>query len=237
MEHLAVASGQVANSKIWIDQEPSQTITQIASKARRMVRQHGIRLFVLDYLQLVKPPKNMENRNRELEEIVNQLVILKKTLQVPWLVLVQLNRDIEKSEVSRKPQLSDIKDCGAIEQAADQVFILYQPERGKFISQKDPETGERNSQPDARMMEENFLQEKFGHLEDSEQPKRINGFQAKNRDGATGDVQFLFYKNQFRFADWRQWALAEGFAQYGKGERRNANPEEHDDDSLPSSSR
>ena len=221
IDKLTVAAGQVSEQNIILDATPGQTIGQIAAKARRWVKKYGIKLFVLDYLQLVGVGKRMENRNRELEEIVNQIVVLKKALGVPWVVLTQMNRDIEKAESHRVPQLADLKDCGAIEQACDHAFFLYQPERGKTRIDKNGD-----SWPDKRQQEDEFIREFFAGLEESEMPRRINGFEAKNRDGATGIVEFLFHRNQFRFEDWRNFATANGFKEYGKGERRANNPSE-----------
>lgn len=227
IEKLTTAAGQVAEQNIILDATPGQTIGQIAAKARRWVKKYGIKLFVLDYLQLVGVGKRMENRNRELEEIVNQIVILKKALGVPWIVLTQMNRDIEKAESHRVPQLADLKDCGAIEQACDHAFFLYQPERGKIRIDKN-----NNEKVDERYLEDKFVEEFFKYYpdgkerEESEFPRRINGFEAKNRDGATGIVKFLFHRNQFRFEDWNNFATANRFKEYGKGERRANNPSE-----------
>jgi replicative DNA helicase len=222
-QKLTVASAAVSKCNITIDDEPGQTIGQIAAKARRWVRKYGIKLFVLDYLQLVKADKKGENRNRELEDVVNTLIVLKKSLKVPWIVLAQMNRDIEKSESSRVPQLADLKDCGAIEQACDHAFFLYIPDRGK-VKFKDGE-----EKLDERAREERWLEEYHSAMEHTERPRRVNGFEAKNRDGATGEVSFIFHKNQFRFEDWRQFATANGFDKYGKGERASANPLEQDE--------
>lgn len=215
VQKLTQAAAAVAGKNIILDASGGQSIGQIAATARQWVKNFGVKLFVLDYLQLVKTDRRMENRNRELEEIVNQIVVLKKALQVPWLVLTQMNRDIEKAESHRVPQLADLKDCGAIEQACDHAFFLYLPERGKTRIDRNGE-----EKPDKRRMEDDFIDEHFAEIEATERPRRVNGFEAKNRDGATGVVEFLFHRNQFRFEDWRQFARVNGFVDYGKGERR-----------------
>jgi replicative DNA helicase len=209
---LATAAGPLSKAPLWIDAEPSQTIGQIEAKARRLARQHGIKLFVLDYLQLVLPNERRGriDRVQELTDISARVLALKKRLNVPWLILAQMNRNIETTEQKRVPVLADLKDCGAIEQDADQVWFLYYPER-KHIAE-----------------DEGLIEAAYPGTEHTEQPKRINIFQAKHREGATGAVEMLFHKNQLRFEDWRQWKLAHGGAAYGKGERENANPLEEE---------
>jgi replicative DNA helicase len=209
---LIAATGPLSKAPLWIDAEPSQTIGQITAKARRLVRQHGVKVFVLDYMQLVLPDKRAGriDRVQELTDISARFVALKKALNVPWIILAQMNRNIEQAEANRVPVLSDLKDCGAIEQDADQVLFLYFPERSK-------------KEGDKRDIEEGQIDEVFSG-EHTERPQRVNLFQAKHREGATGAVEMLFHKNQLRFEDWRQFKLAQGFADYGAGERKNANP-------------
>jgi len=207
---LGEAAVQVGNLPIYLDDEGGQTIGQIEAKARRMVRQYGVKLFVLDYLQLVLPNKRSGriDRVQELTDISARIVALKKALKVPWLVLAQMNRNIEQAEVHRTPVLSDLRDCGAIEQDADQIGFLYFPERGKA----------KNGEPDKRQQEEDLIDEVVGQVEHSERPQRVNWFQAKNRDGATGPASLLFWKNQFRFQDWRRFEVEHG-GKRAKGER------------------
>lgn len=199
---LAAAAGRVNGTNIYLDDAGAQTIGQICAKARRWAKQYGIKLFVIDYLQLVLPDKRAGriDRVQELTDISAAFVQLKKALNIPWLVLAQMNRNIETSETKRPPVLSDLKDSGAIEQDADVVMFLYQPER-KAIE-------EDNEQ----------LEDKFANVEWSERPQRINITVAKNRDGASGIAKLLFHKNQFHFEDWRKWQVANGCAQPAKGE-------------------
>jgi replicative DNA helicase len=200
VKRLVNAAAPLGNLPIYLSDEGAQTIGQIEAKARRMVRQFGVKLFVLDYLQLVLPNKRSGriDRVQELTDISTRLVALKKALKVPWLVLAQMNRNIEQAEAHRVPVLSDLRDCGAIEQDADQVGFLYFPERPK----------NREGKPDKRQQEEDLIDEVFGGAEHSERPQRVNWFQAKNRDGATGPASLLFFKNQFRFEDWRRFEVS-----------------------------
>lgn len=225
-EALVTAAGTFRNCPLYIDDEPSQSIGQIEAKARTLIRKYGIKLFVLDYIQLVLPNarRGRIDRVTELTDISARIVAMKKRFKVPWLVLAQMNRNIETTEVSRVPVLSDIKDCGGIEQDSDQIIFCYYPPRGKRRQDKGG-----NEVRDLRAQEEDWLEEKHGDKEHSERPVRVDLFQAKHRDGPTGPVEFLFHKNQSRIEDWRQYAIANGFRDYGKGERAAANPAERDE--------
>ena len=123
-------------------------------------------------------------------------------LWIPWLVLAQMNRNIETAERIRIPVLSDLKDCGAIEQDADEVAFLYRPS--------------------ARECEEDEEQigAAYEGVELCERPRRIDAVVAKNRDGATGQAKLLFHANQFRFEDWRAWQVAKGMVQRAAGEKK-----------------
>jgi replicative DNA helicase len=202
-ERLQVAMPRVGKGAIYIDEEPSQTIGKIRAKAVRMARQYGIKLFVLDYLQLVLPNERSSRPDRvqELTDISAQIVWLKKKLGVPWLVLAQMNRNIETAERVRIPVLSDLKDCGAIEQDADVVQFLHRPTA-------------RETEADDEQIEA-----KYSEVEHTERPRRVDAVVAKNRDGATGIAKLLFHANQFRFEDFRQWQLGAGAVEAGKGER------------------
>lgn len=227
VEKLNVAGTELCKCPIYIDSEPSQTIGQIEAKARMMKRQYGIELFVLDYLQLVLPNerKGRIDRVQELTDISARFVALKKALKTPWLILAQMNRNIEQAESHRVPVMSDLKDCGAIEQDADQILFLYFPERSK-------------KEGDERDRENQLIEENYAGKDHTEKPVRVNLFQAKHRDGATGPVKMLFHKNQSRFEDWRRFELEHGGSEYGKGERERK-PEDRsgwgkiDDDDIP----
>ena len=202
-DRLQVVLPKIGACEIYVDEEPSQTIGKIRAKAVRMARQHGIKLFVLDYLQLVLPNERSSRPDRvqELTDISAQIVWLKKKLGIPWMVLAQMNRNIETSERVRPPVLSDLKDCGAIEQDSDIVQFLHRPSL--------KETQADDEQIDA----------KFKDVEFSERPRRIDAVIVKNRDGATGHAKLLFHSNQFRFEDWRIWQVANEVVEQGKGER------------------
>lgn len=122
---MTEASKAISRSPIFIDDTPGLLILQLRSRARRMKQKHDIKLLLVDYLQLMHSVtgKN-ENRQREIADISNGLKQIAKELEIPVVVLSQLNRDIER-EKNRKPRLSDLRESGAIEQDSDIVAFLY----------------------------------------------------------------------------------------------------------------
>jgi replicative DNA helicase len=170
---LTGASGKLANAPLYIDDSSGLSILQLRAKARRMAQQYGIKLFVIDYLQLLHSTKRgNENRQQEIADISSGIKALAKELHVPVVVLSQLNRELEKDK-SRKPRMSDLRESGAIEQDADFVGLLYKP------NQSEPEDG--NSE--------------IGEQE----AEAINLLVAKQRNGPTGDVHLTFLKAITRF--------------------------------------
>ena len=126
---LTSASGRIAGAKLWIDDTSALSILQLRARARRMFQQHGIRLFVIDYLQLLHSTSSRaENRQQEIADISGGIKALAKELRVPIIVLSQLNREMEKR--GGRPKLSDLRESGAIEQDADVVGLLYRTKNG-----------------------------------------------------------------------------------------------------------
>jgi len=189
---LIAANHELARlGNIWIDDTPRQSIDAIRARARRLKRQHGIKLFILDYVQLLRGD-GRQDRVQELSKISAEIVALGKELLTPWLVLAQMNRDFEK-EPTRRPRLSDLKDCGGIEQDADQVGFLYPPK----LRDKESEQYEA------------LMEKKFAGGDWSKRPKRVDLLFAKNRYGPDGNCQLLFQKSCTRFLDWNDY-LSEG---------------------------
>jgi replicative DNA helicase len=121
--------GTVANSPIFIDDSSTLTIMQMRSKARRMKAEHGLGLIVVDYLQLMSGFGRTENRNQEISGISRGLKALAKELNVPVVALSQLSRAPEqRSGGDHRPQLSDLRESGSIEQDADVVAFIYREE-------------------------------------------------------------------------------------------------------------
>jgi len=169
---LTLAAGKLAGAPLIIDDTPGLSILQMRARARRMAQQHGIKLLVVDYLQLLhSTARRAENRQQEIADISNGVKALAKELNVPVVVLSQLNRELEKDK-DRKPRLSDLRESGAIEQDADLVALLYKPSRGE---EDEPATqAESDAVP-------------------------VNLLIAKQRNGPTGDVHLTFLKGYTRF--------------------------------------
>lgn len=122
-DRLSHAMGVLAEAPMFIDDTPGVSLAEIRTKARRLQMEHGVKLIVVDYLQLIRG-RNLENRNQEVSEISQGLKNLARELKIPVMALSQLSRAVE-SRGSRKPQLSDLRESGAIEQDADVVMFLY----------------------------------------------------------------------------------------------------------------
>ncbi len=123
---LADAAQRLEQLPLWIDDASMQTVEQVAAKSRKLKSQHGLELLILDYLQLLQTPQ-AENRQHGIADASRRLKLLAKELDVPILVLSQLSRAAVQREDWR-PQLSDLRDSGAIEQDADIVLFIHREE-------------------------------------------------------------------------------------------------------------
>ncbi len=124
---ITSATSQLSEAKIFIDETPALTPTELRARARRVKREHGLGLIVVDYLQLMQVPGTKENRATEIGEISRGLKILAKELAVPVIALSQLNRAVEQRE-NKKPVMSDLRESGSIEQDADMILLIYREE-------------------------------------------------------------------------------------------------------------
>ncbi|MEJ2602003.1 MAG: replicative DNA helicase [Gammaproteobacteria bacterium] len=115
------------DAPIFIDDTPAMSPTEMRARARRLKREHGLGLIVVDYLQLMQVPGNKENRATEISEISRSLKALAKELSVPVIALSQLNRSVEQRH-DKKPVMSDLRESGAIEQDADIICFIYRDE-------------------------------------------------------------------------------------------------------------
>jgi replicative DNA helicase len=168
---ITSAAGKLAASPLFIDDSAGLSILQLRAKARRMWQQYGIKLFVIDYLQLLhSTARRAENRQQEIADISSGVKALAKELDVPVIVLAQLNRELEKDK-NRKPRMSDLRESGAIEQDADLIGLLYKPN-----------TGDDDEGPS---------------MEQEAEP--VNLLIAKQRNGPQGDVKLTFLKTYTRF--------------------------------------
>ncbi len=128
-DKLSLAMGELAEAPIFIDDTPGISISEMRTKARRLQVEHGLKFLIVDYLQLIKG-RNLDNRVQEVSEISQNLKNLARELKIPVLAISQLNRSVE-SRGTRKPQLADLRESGAIEQDADVVMFIYREDPEK----------------------------------------------------------------------------------------------------------
>ncbi|HPW65010.1 MAG TPA: replicative DNA helicase, partial [Candidatus Omnitrophota bacterium] len=124
---LTAAAGKLSEAPIFIDDSPAQTVLEIRAKARRLKMKHDIQLIVIDYLQLMQGVRSVESRQQEISEISRSLKALAREIRVPVIAVSQLSRAVEQ-RTGNRPQLSDLRESGAIEQDADLVVFLFREE-------------------------------------------------------------------------------------------------------------
>jgi replicative DNA helicase len=171
--NLTAAASQVAAAKMYIDDTPGLTVTELRAKARRMKSQHDIQLIVIDYLQLLRSlsRRAQDNRQLEISEISAGIKALAKELNLPIIVIAQLNRQPDtRAKEGGRPRLSDLRESGSIEQDADLVGLLVRPE---YYETDDEAKQERAGEAELII--------------------------AKQRNGPTGDVPLTFLKQYTRF--------------------------------------
>jgi replicative DNA helicase len=121
--------GKLSRAPLWIDDTPSLSIYEFRSKARRLVQTQNVKMIIIDYLQLMTGPVELRGmREQEVSAISRALKSIAKDLNVPILALSQLNRSVETRGGNKRPQLSDLRESGAIEQDADIVMFIHRPE-------------------------------------------------------------------------------------------------------------
>src|ERR1700686_3077590 len=125
---LQVALAELTESPLYLDDTAGVNLMDVKSKLRRMKAEHGLSLVVIDYLQLMSTRGRIENRNQEVSALSRGLKLMAKDLDVPFIVLSQLSRASETRPGDHKPQLSDLRDSGSIEQDADLVAFIYREE-------------------------------------------------------------------------------------------------------------
>jgi len=127
-EQLNVKVKKLSDAPIFIDDTPALSIFDLRAKARRLVSQHGVKILVIDYLQLMTAGGSGGNREQEISTISRNLKALGKELNIPVIALSQLSRAVETRGGSKRPLLSDLRESGAIEQDADIVSFIFRPE-------------------------------------------------------------------------------------------------------------
>src|SRR3954465_1040996 len=174
---LARAAGILTHAPIWIDDTAGITLLEMRSKARRLKADQGLDMIIVDYLQLMQGPANSESRQQEVSQISRGLKALAKELSVPVIALSQLSRAPEqRAGDSKRPQLSDLRESGAIEQDADLIMFIYRPEVYEGPVDKDGNSLEG----------------------------RAEIIVGKQRNGPIGFVNLFFHKNYTRFENFSQ---------------------------------
>jgi replicative DNA helicase len=189
------ASQTMSQVPLFIDDTPGQTIGAIRTRARRLQRQHKLGLIVLDYLQLVQGSgrgASSENRVQEISEITRGLKTLAKELNVPVLALSQLSRQVESRE-NKRPQLSDLRESGSIEQDADVVMFVYRDEY--YLAANEP--GRKPEENDEKFNQRYADWQK--QLESSHNVAEC--IISKQRHGPTGTVKLHFEGEFTRFSN------------------------------------
>jgi replicative DNA helicase len=182
--HVADAVREMQQIPFYIDQTGGVSIAQLTARARRLKRQRGLDLLVVDYLQLLGGSKNRsENRVQELTEITTGLKALAKELNIPILACSQLSRQVEQRD-DKRPQLSDLRESGSIEQDADVVLFVYREEY--YLKNKEPRPGSEEHITWMAQMES-------AH-------GRAEVIIGKQRHGPTGTVELQFDAEVTRFS-------------------------------------
>ncbi len=182
------ASQKLSQVPLYIDDTPALTISAVRTRARRLKRQHGLGLIIVDYLQLLRGTGSRQsetNRVLEVSEITRGLKAIAKELQIPVIALSQLSRAVEQRE-DKRPQLADLRESGSIEQDADVVMFIYREEY--YLSRGEPD-----------------IEDTEKHMKWQERMERAHNISevivAKQRHGPIGNVQLFFDGNFTRFGD------------------------------------
>ncbi|MBC8089937.1 MAG: replicative DNA helicase [Phycisphaerae bacterium] len=180
MPRLAQAAGILAHAPIFVDDTPGLGLLEMRAKARRLKAEHDLGLIIVDYLQLMSGPAGTENRQQEVSQISRGLKALAKELGVPVLALSQLSRAPEQrtGDDKGRPQLSDLRESGAIEQDADVIMFIF---RQEVYAERD----------------------ETGRLKDPSLEGRAEIIIGKQRNGPIGSVRLFFHKHYTRFDNYQ----------------------------------
>lgn len=195
-KNLSIHVGVLAEAPIYIDDSPAITVLEVRSKARRLMAEHDIELIIVDYLQLMQGPRNVENRQQEISVITRSLKALAKELSIPVIALSQLSRAVE-SRNPPIPQLSDLRESGAIEQDSDVVMFLYRKWFYDKFKQSDSDIDD---------------------FEDKTDKKAATIIIAKQRNGPTGTVKTTFIEQYARFENLARYTENIPYSQSDKEE-------------------
>ena len=193
-DRFVEVSREIASLPIFIDDTPAITISALRTRCRRLKRTQGLGLVVVDYLQLLRPAPGTrpENRVLEISQITQGLKAIAKELAVPVLALSQLSRAVESRE-DKRPQLSDLRESGTIEQDADVVMFLYRDEY--YLASREPKLMAYDNQA-------KFDEAHAKWIADMERVHNVAELNlAKQRHGPTGKIELFFEAEFTRFAD------------------------------------
>ena len=185
----------IGNTKLFIDDTPGIKLLDIIAKSQQLKAAHDdLGLIVVDYIGLITTgEKRIESRQVEVSNISRQLKELARDLKLPVLVISQLSREVDKRD-DKRPYLSDLRESGSIEQDADLVFLMYRPGYYKTLG-----FGKNVSQDDKKRLKEEREKEAALTKELGDNAELVEVIVAKNRNGKTGTVPLLFFKNFGRF--------------------------------------
>lgn len=191
------ALGPATARRIWIDARPRLTPAEVLMTARRHIRRNPTKLVVVDHIHLMRPPRELTraNRTEQLEGISAALKEGAKELGVAMLVLAQLSRAVDQRE-DKRPDLSDLRSSGALEQDADAVMFVYRP--GYYTAQSKPETVPADASPDDPRHRK--MQDWFTRMERERDVAEV--ILAKNRAGKLGTVQLLWDAERTLFTEY-----------------------------------
>jgi len=184
-ENIRDAAIEIQNIPFYIDETGGLSIAQLAARARRLKRQKGLDLLIVDYIQLLQgSSKKSDNRVQEMTEITTSLKALAKELAVPIIAISQLSRQVESRD-DKRPQLSDLRESGSIEQDADVVLFIYREEY--YLANREPRPGTPEHEKWQTEME-------LAH-------GKAEVIIGKQRHGPTGTVNLHFEGAITRFSD------------------------------------
>ena len=181
---------EIHNLKFFFDDSPNLTVSELRSKLRRYKNNYNIKLVLIDYLQLIKPEGNKDNRVNELSEITRNLKQLAKEFDLPVVSLSQLSRQVESRD-DKRPLLSDLRESGSIEQDADVVMFIYR--ESYYLQRNEPTRGPDESQES--------YQKKHDAWKDRNEEvfNKAELIIAKQRNGPTGKVDLYFDDKYTKF--------------------------------------
>ena len=192
-ENVVRASQTLQNAPFFIDDTPALTVSGLRTRARRLKRQQGLSLIVVDYLQLLQgSARSSDNRVQEISEITRGLKTLAKELDVPVVAVSQLSRAVEQRD-DKRPQLADLRESGTIEQDADVVMFIYREEY--YLSREEP--GRLNTKSD----EDYALKREQWEHRLQEVQNKAEVIIGKQRHGPTGKVELWFHGELTKFLD------------------------------------